>query len=317
MAAITPWGFDPDALAATYGRTPSLPDTLRLASQDWGICPETIRLILAHSALETTQDGLEGCPATGRVSIPRSTASLKMKLSGREGGPRHGRHLDYRGAGSSALRGCAQQGRTTESTNFGIARFDLWSIQVRPYEMGGIRTRWMAHPASIGAFAGCGKPVLLGIMDRTGVHNAAGRGDLTNDRETGIGRRRHPGKAGMEDQLYTVNDVVSGGIRLQIEFQPRANYSLALSGIPFIRALVVHNESGIELPSIQLKGRLAIAGHTNPVAWSREISGPHAPNSVTRIDRPVDFAEFLPILSEAVESSAARLEFRARPPALP
>src|SRR5680860_1791797 len=64
---------------------PSLPDTLRLASQDWGICPETIRLILAHSALETTQDGLEGCPATGRVSIPRSTASLKMKLSGREG----------------------------------------------------------------------------------------------------------------------------------------------------------------------------------------------------------------------------------------
>src|SRR5680860_546789 len=102
MAAITPWGFDPDALAATYGRTPSLPDTLRLASQDWGICPETIRLILAHSALETTQDGLEGCPATGRVSIPRSTASLKMKLSGREGGPRHGRDVANTHAGVSA-----------------------------------------------------------------------------------------------------------------------------------------------------------------------------------------------------------------------
>src|SRR5680860_847898 len=121
MAAITPWGFDPDALAATYGRTPSLPDTLRLASQDWGICPETIRLILAHSALETTQDGLEGCPATGRVSIPRSTASLKMKLSGRVGGPRHGKHLEK--PPRRVVRPSRKRlGRTTGSTKSNCGR---------------------------------------------------------------------------------------------------------------------------------------------------------------------------------------------------
>ncbi|MEJ7900800.1 MAG: hypothetical protein WKF63_03090, partial [Thermomicrobiales bacterium] len=121
----------------------------------------------------------------------------------------------------------------------------------------------------------------------------------------------------MDEQLYDTLDVVSDGLRVQLEYQPRANYSLVLSGIPFIRAVVIHNESGVELPSIQVAARLAVPGSTQSVVWTRQIAGPHAPDSVSRLDRQADFIEFLPLLADAVESAPASLELRARSAAIP
>jgi len=121
----------------------------------------------------------------------------------------------------------------------------------------------------------------------------------------------------MDEQLYAIHESESGGLRLQVELQPRANYALVLSGIPFVRAIVVHNETGRDLPSIRVAGTLEIAGYPEPVAWSREMPGVHAAGSVIRLDRLADFQEFLPVLASAAESAPGRLDLRATTPILP
>ncbi len=121
----------------------------------------------------------------------------------------------------------------------------------------------------------------------------------------------------MDEQLYAIHEAEHGGLRLQVELQPRANYALVLSGIPFIRAIVVHNETGRDLPSLTVSGNLEIAGYPEPVPWSREMPGVHAAGSVSRLDRLADFQEFLPVLANAAESAPGRLDFRATSPMLP
>lgn len=41
-----------------------------------------------------------------------------------------------------------------------------------------------------------------------------------------------------------------------MQFQPRVNYLLVSSGIPFIKAIVVHNETGHELGDTTLTAEL-------------------------------------------------------------
>ena len=113
-----------------------------------------------------------------------------------------------------------------------------------------------------------------------------------------------------ETEIYQVLDTATGGVRLQIEFQPRVNYSLVLSGIPFIRAIVVHNESGGDLPGIELTAALGLTSGGEEV-WRRSIAGPLVAGGVTRIDDPRDFDAFSPLLAGASESAVATLDVTA------
>lgn len=114
----------------------------------------------------------------------------------------------------------------------------------------------------------------------------------------------------MDNEIYEVLDSVVAGVRLQIEFQPRVNYSLIVSGIPFIRAVVVHNETGTELSGVRLTATLALAGGEEQT-WNHSIPGPITANSVTRLDDPRTFDAFAPLLSGAHESTAATLDVQA------
>jgi len=113
-----------------------------------------------------------------------------------------------------------------------------------------------------------------------------------------------------ETEIYQVLDTATGGLRLQIEFQPRVNYSLVLSGIPFIRAIVVHNESGADLPGVELTATLALSTGGEEV-WRRSVAGPFVAGSVTRIDGAGDFDVFSPLFAGASESAAATLDVTA------
>jgi len=109
--------------------------------------------------------------------------------------------------------------------------------------------------------------------------------------------------------LYTVLDNVTGGIRLQIELQPRVNYSLGQSGIPFVRAIVVHNETGGELAGVEFAAVLSMGEREQ--SWRHSIPGPIVANSVTRIDDPREFDVFGPLLAGAAESQPATLDVAA------
>jgi hypothetical protein len=113
-----------------------------------------------------------------------------------------------------------------------------------------------------------------------------------------------------ETEIYQVLDTTAGGVRLQIEFQPRVNYSLVLSGIPFIRAVVVHNETGADLPAVELAAALGLTTGAE-VVWRRSIAGPLVAGGVTRIDDPRDFDLFSPLLAGASESAIATLDVTA------
>ena len=112
-------------------------------------------------------------------------------------------------------------------------------------------------------------------------------------------------------EIYTFLDNSSGGIRLQVEFQPRVNYSLGQSGIPFVRAIVVHNETGRELAAVELEAVLTLGAGDRAQTWRHTIPGPIVPNSVTRIDDPREFDVFGPLLAGAAESLPGTLDVTA------
>jgi len=73
--------------------------------------------------------------------------------------------------------------------------------------------------------------------------------------------------------VYEVLDHAASGIRLQIEFQRRINASLLASRLPFIRAITVHNETGSDLPGIELSAGLAVESGTPRSFACREEKG--------------------------------------------
>jgi hypothetical protein len=109
---------------------------------------------------------------------------------------------------------------------------------------------------------------------------------------------------------YTVLDGTGGGVRVQVEFQPRANLSLGASGIPFIRAIVVHNESALDLAGLEVSAALSVSGAAEQV-WRRHIPGPIVAGSATRIDDPRGFEVFAPLLAGASESVPGTLDVTA------
>jgi len=118
------------------------------------------------------------------------------------------------------------------------------------------------------------------------------------------------GSLAHDADIYTVHDGSADGVRVQVELQPRANLSLGASGIPFIRSIVVHNESGADLPGLELSAALAVSGGGEQV-WRRSIPGPIVSGSATRIDDPRAFDVFAPLLAGAAEAVLATLDLRA------
>ena len=108
----------------------------------------------------------------------------------------------------------------------------------------------------------------------------------------------------MAGQIYEVLDSAADGVRLQIEFQPRVNASLIASGIPFVRAIVVHNESGFEM------GAVIVTATLDAATWTHTIDGPLAVNSATRIDGVDGFAN---VVNKASEATPATLVVKATP----
>jgi hypothetical protein len=108
----------------------------------------------------------------------------------------------------------------------------------------------------------------------------------------------------MAGQIYEVLDSVADGVRLQIEFQPRVNSSLIASGVPFVRAIVVHNESGHEL------GAVTVSVTLDATTWTHMIDGPLAVDSATRID---NLSSFAGLVNRASEATAATLTAMAAP----
>jgi hypothetical protein len=106
--------------------------------------------------------------------------------------------------------------------------------------------------------------------------------------------------------IYEVLESQAGGVRLQIELQRRFTASLAASGIPFIRAIVIHNETGHELSGVQLSAELAVAGRAI-THWEHPVPGPLAANGAVRLDDPRMFDVLLPALTSAVEATPATL----------
>ena len=72
---------------------------------------------------------------------------------------------------------------------------------------------------------------------------------------------------------YEVLDHTASGIRLQVEFQRRINASLLASRLPFIRKISVYNETGSDLPGIELSVGLSVESDAARWLACREEEG--------------------------------------------
>ena len=99
----------------------------------------------------------------------------------------------------------------------------------------------------------------------------------------------------MDQTPYRMVDNASGGLRRQIEFQSRVNLQMIASRVPFVCAIVVHNETGPAIDAIRPTADLAVVGG-DATRCRRQISGPIAPHSFTRLDNSPDFSAFTAIV---------------------
>ncbi|MDR2015741.1 MAG: DUF4011 domain-containing protein [Azoarcus sp.] len=116
-----------------------------------------------------------------------------------------------------------------------------------------------------------------------------------------------------EDRItvYEVLDHTASGIRLQVEFQRRINASLLASRLPFIRAITVHNETGSDLPGVELSAGLAVESDAT-THWlaCREEKGVPSGGTI-RFNGQGRFPEFDSLIGERSESALATLTVSA------
>ena len=116
--------------------------------------------------------------------------------------------------------------------------------------------------------------------------------------------------------VYEVLDHAASGIRLQVEFQRRINASLVASRLPFIRAITVHNETGSDLPGIELSAGLAVESDAPRLFTYREEKGVPS-GSAVRFNgngRFPAFDAFDAMIGERHESALATLTVTAHLP---
>ena len=113
--------------------------------------------------------------------------------------------------------------------------------------------------------------------------------------------------------VYEVLDHTASGIRLQVEFQRRVNASLIASRLPFIRAITIHNETGNDLPGIELSAGLAVERDVPYWLACREEKGVPS-GSAIRFNGNGRFPEFDALIGERQESALATLTVTAHLP---
>ena len=115
-----------------------------------------------------------------------------------------------------------------------------------------------------------------------------------------------------ETTTYEVLDHAASGIRLQVEFQRRINASLLASRLPFIRKISVYNETGNDLPGIELSVGLAVESDASRWLACREEKGVPA-GSVVHFNGPGRFPEFDSLIGDRNESALATLTVATHP----
>lgn len=115
-----------------------------------------------------------------------------------------------------------------------------------------------------------------------------------------------------QSTVYEVLDHAASGIRLQVEFQRRINASLLASQLPFIRAITVHNETGRDLPGIELSAGLAVESDARRWLACREEKSLPSGGSVhfNGIGR---FSEFDSLIGGRNESALGTLSVTVHP----
>ncbi|MDR3087391.1 MAG: DUF4011 domain-containing protein, partial [Azoarcus sp.] len=117
-----------------------------------------------------------------------------------------------------------------------------------------------------------------------------------------------------EDRIavYEILDRAVSGIRLQVEFQRRVNAALVASRLPFIRAVVVHNETGGALPGVELTVELTVRNDS-----ARKLEYRHGQaviaGELVRFGGDGYFSEFIPLIDGCRELTIATLTLTARP----
>jgi len=116
--------------------------------------------------------------------------------------------------------------------------------------------------------------------------------------------------------VYEVLDHTASGIRLQVEFQRRVNASLLASRLPFIRAITVHNETGSDLPGIELSAGLAVESDVPHWFACREEKGVPSGSAIrfNKGGRFPAFDAFDALIGKRHESALATLTVSAHLP---
>ncbi|MFE6734887.1 DUF4011 domain-containing protein [Microbacterium sp. NPDC057650] len=111
-------------------------------------------------------------------------------------------------------------------------------------------------------------------------------------------------------QVYAIGDASADGVRVQVEYQQSPNLALAASGLPVVRSLAVHNETGRTIGDIRVEGSFAF-GQTVPAVFDAVVGGPHLPGAVAHVPlgesaRQATAAAF----QQAAEASAGAVSLR-------
>ncbi|MDR3213198.1 MAG: hypothetical protein LBT71_04675, partial [Azoarcus sp.] len=112
--------------------------------------------------------------------------------------------------------------------------------------------------------------------------------------------------------IYEILDSAVSGIRLQVEFQRRANAALVACGLPFVRAIAVHNETGRDLKGLELTVDLSTEGGAAQRVVHREEKSLTAGN-VARFAGREYFAEFDSPITACRDAASAVLTIAVRP----
>ncbi|MDR0564194.1 MAG: DUF4011 domain-containing protein [Azoarcus sp.] len=115
-----------------------------------------------------------------------------------------------------------------------------------------------------------------------------------------------------QTSTYEILDQAESGIRLQVEFQRRINAPLIACRLPFIRVITVYNETGADLPGIELSVALAVGNEAVHRLICREEKNVSA-DSAIRFDGINRFSEFDSLISQRNESAIGTLTVSAYP----
>ena len=122
----------------------------------------------------------------------------------------------------------------------------------------------------------------------------------------------HPGFSATEPARFetsVVAEATAHGLRLQVEYQPSPNLALAMSGIPVLRRIVVHNTSERTFAEYRLHGSLQVGALR--AEFQSVTGGPNPPSSSAALDPGEQLhAATLRVFDEAIEAAPGEITLR-------